>query len=77
MLLGIAAGFSFLWGGRALHEFANFDRMFGEGVGLVFALVFGLIAVFLKAFAERIEDHDDGEPVSIGIGVAKENDRPK
>ena len=77
MLLGIVAGFSFLWGGRALHEFANVDRIFGEGVGLVFALIIGMIAVFLKAFAERIEDDDDGEPVSLGIGAGKENDKPK
>ena len=75
LLLGVVAGFSFLWGGRALQEFANFDRMFGEAVGLVFALVLGMIAVFLKALAERIEDHDDGELVSLAIGDVKEHEK--
>ena len=43
-LFGVAAALSFFVGGRALHEFAKFDRMSGEMIGIVLAAVLGLIA---------------------------------
>lgn len=73
LLLGVVAALSF-WGcGRALHEFAKFDRMFAEMIGIVLGLGLGLIAVLLRGFAERLEDHDDGEPVRLAINDRKEN----
>jgi hypothetical protein len=74
-LLGAAAGLSFLFGGRALHEFAKFDRMLGEMAGIFLAFVLGLLAFLLRGMAERVEDHDDGEPVGLAIGAAKENEK--
>ncbi len=76
-LVGVMAVIAFFYGGRALHDFASLSRIFGEGVGLVAALILCMIALFLKAFGERIEDRDDGEPVSLSIGAAKENEQPR
>jgi hypothetical protein len=72
---GIAAGLSFWVGGRALNEFAKFDRMLGEMAGIGLAAVLGVIAVLLRGFAERLEDHDDGQSISLAIGAAKENEK--
>ena len=74
LLFGAAAGLSFWIGGRALHEFAKFDRMLGELVGIGLAVVLGVIAVLLKGLAERIEDHDDGQPISLAISTTKESE---
>ena len=76
LFCGIVAGLSFWAGGRALHEFAKFDRMLGEMMGIVLALVLGLIAVLLKGIAQRIEDHDDGEPTSLAIGAGNQGEKP-
>ena len=76
MLCGIVAGLSFWAGGRALHEFVKFDRMLGEMMGIVLALVLGLIAVFLKGIAQRIEDQDNGESLSLAIDAGNEGDKP-
>jgi len=75
LLCGIVAGLSFWVGGRALHEFAKFDRLLGEMAGIVLALVLGLIAVLLKGIAQRKEDHD-GEPTSLAIGAGNRGEKP-
>jgi hypothetical protein len=72
-LFGVTAGLLFLVGGRALHEFGKFDRMFGEMTSMVVAVVLGAVAVLLRGLAECIEAHDDGEPVRLAIGDGKEN----
>ena len=77
LLLGTAAVLSYFFGGRALHDFASIGRLFGEAIGLAFALVIGMIALFLKTFAEQIEEHDDGAPVSLSIGATEKNDEPQ
>ena len=77
MLFVIAAVLTFWAGGRALHEFGQIDRVLGEMVGLVLAGVLGLVAVLLRGFAQRIEDHDDGEPVSLEISEPSENVKQK
>src|ERR1035438_409448 len=71
-LFGVTAGLLFFVGGRALHEFGKFDRMFGEMTSMVVAVVLGAVAVLLRGLAERIEAHDDGEPVRLAIGDGKE-----
>lgn len=76
MLLGVVAAVSFWVGGRALHEFARFDRMFAEMIGIVLGLVLGVIAVLVRGLAERLEDRDDGEPVRLAISDRKEMRRP-
>jgi len=48
--------------------------MFGEMTGIFLAAVLGLIAVLLKGLAERVEDHDNGEPVSLAISDGKKDD---
>ena len=73
-LFAVVGVLSFLVGGRALHEFSGFDRMFGEMTGIFLAAVLGLIAVLLKGLAERVEDHDNGEPVSLAISDGKKDD---
>lgn len=77
MLFGVAGGLSFWVGGRALHEFAAFDRMFGEMTGILLAVVLGLIAVLLKGLAERIENRDDGEPVRFDMSEGKKEDESR
>jgi hypothetical protein len=69
------AGLSFWIGGRVLHEFAKFDRMFGEMAGIVIAFVLGSVAFLLRGMAERVEDPDDGEPVGLAISEANENEK--
>lgn len=69
-----AAGLSFLVGGRALHEFAGIDRMLGEMDGIALAAGLGGIAALLHEFAERIKDHDDGQPVTLAISDVKEKE---
>jgi hypothetical protein len=49
--------------------------MSGEMIGILLAAILGLIAVLLKGLAERVEDHDDGEPVSLAISDGKEDDK--
>jgi len=67
--------FSFFWGGRALNEFAKIDRMLGEMAGIFLGLVLGVFAVVLKGMAEHAEHPDDGNPVSLAIGAANENEK--
>jgi RecB family exonuclease len=75
-IFGVAAALSFWVGGRALHEFAGFDRIFGEMAGILLAISLGLIAFSLRGLAERIEDHDDGEPVSLELTDRKQTREP-
>jgi hypothetical protein len=49
--------------------------MLGEMAGVVIAFVLGAVAFFLKAFADRVEDPDDGEPVSLAIRAANEDEK--
>ena len=75
-IFGVAAALSFWVGGRALHEFAGFDRIFGEMVGILLAIALGLITLSLRGLAERIDDHDNGEPVSLELSDRKSTEKP-
>ena len=58
LLLGIA-GIAFWVGGRAIHEFAQIDRILAEGLGLFVALVTGMIGYVLKTIADDLETGED------------------
>jgi hypothetical protein len=55
-------------GGRAIHEFLHTDRFFAEMEGLFLAAVLGLVAILFKAAADRVEDPNINEPVSLALG---------
>jgi len=74
LTFGVAAGFSFWVGGRAIHEMTQTDRLLAEMEGIALAVVFALLAVLLKGLAERIEDPDYGETVSLAIGKTSEGE---
>jgi hypothetical protein len=58
LLFGIA-GISFFFGGRALSEFANTSRVFGEMAGIFVAIVCGGLGAWAKSAGE--EDINEGE----------------
>jgi hypothetical protein len=66
--VGVVAALLFLVGGRALHEFLNVDRSLAEIEADTLALVVFLIAVLLKGAADRVEDPDINEPISLALG---------
>ena len=43
--LAVIAGLSFLFGGRAIHEFGNVDRLLAEilGIGVAFACLIAIV----------------------------------
>jgi hypothetical protein len=47
-------GLAFLVGGRALHEFANTERMLAEIEGIGIAVVCGVLGVLTKAAGNRL-----------------------
>jgi hypothetical protein len=72
---GISAALSFWAGGRALNEFAKLDRTVAEMAGIALSVLLAVFAVALKGLADRVETHDDGKPISLGIGETTENDK--
>ena len=48
-------GFSFFFGGRALHEFAHVDRVVAECEGIFAAVVLILLGAVLKNVGENDE----------------------
>jgi hypothetical protein len=66
--VGVVAVILFFVGGRAIHEFLNVDRFLAEMEGLTLAAVLGLVAALLKGAADRVEDPQINEPVSLGLG---------
>jgi len=66
--VGAVAVMLFFVGGRAIHEFLNVDRFLAEVEGLTLAAVLGLVAALLKGAADRVEDPQINEPVSLGLG---------
>jgi putative effector of murein hydrolase len=71
----IVGGLLFWIGGRALHEFANIDRISGEAIGILLGLALVALGLALRAIANRIETQDDGSPVSLSIDAAKAEER--
>ena len=53
VVLFVAAGFAFLWGGRALAEFEGVNRMLAEVEGIVVALACGILGGLAKAAAKK------------------------
>ena len=50
-----AGGFSFFFGGRALHEFAHVDRILDEVEGIAAAVALILLGAALKNIGESEE----------------------
>jgi hypothetical protein len=62
MLLA-TAGLSFWAGGRLVTEFAKTDRILGEMLGLIGAVVVGGIGFVVKSAADNLDpDGDDQNP---------------
>lgn len=55
-LLLTVGGLLFLFGGRAIHEFAHIDRLVAEMEGIVLAIVIGLLGYAAKSAAQNLED---------------------
>ena len=55
-VLSLAGVFSFFFGGRALHEFANVERMGAEADGILLAVVLLVIAGFSASWARSMEE---------------------
>lgn len=58
LMFGIA-GLSFLWGGRALHEFWGVDRTLGELEGIGLAALCGIFGFAAKTAGESDDDQED------------------
>ena len=58
LLLGIAA-LAFWVGGRALSEFAKVDRILAEFLGLLIAVVAGIVGYVLKTSADDLDGGED------------------
>lgn len=50
------AGCAFWFGGRAMHEFANTERVLAEMEGIGMAILFGGVGAIAKSFADRFDD---------------------
>jgi hypothetical protein len=58
-LLLVIAVLAFWVGGRAIHEFAQIDRILAEGLGLFIAFVTGMIGWVLKSTADDLDTGED------------------
>ena len=58
LLFGVAA-LAFWVGGRAIHEFAEIDRILAEVLGLFIALATGMIGYVLKTTADDLDTRKD------------------
>ena len=58
LLLGIA-GIAFWVGGRAISEFAKVDRILAEFLGLLIAVVTGIVGYVLKTSADDLDGTED------------------
>jgi hypothetical protein len=56
--LFLIAGFSFFFGGRAIHEFAQVERVLAEADGLILAVAAGLLGLGAKALELRLSQVD-------------------
>jgi hypothetical protein len=52
----VVAGIAFWLGGRAIHEFANTERVLAEMEGIGVAVLFGGLGAIAKSFASRFDD---------------------
>jgi hypothetical protein len=48
------AGFAFLWGGRALSEFAGTERALAEMEGIAVAMTCGVVGVLAEFVGRRL-----------------------
>jgi len=59
-LLLVAAGIAFWIGGRAIHEFANTERVLAEMEGIGLAVLLGGLGAVLKSFVDRFDEPSEG-----------------
>jgi hypothetical protein len=52
----VVAGSAFWFGGRAIHEFANTERVLAETEGIGIAVLFGGLGAIAKSFADHFDD---------------------
>ncbi len=57
ILIGIA-GLLFLFGGKAISEFAKMDRLLAEMLGIGLAFVFGACGMMAKSAADDLDCED-------------------
>ncbi len=60
-LLFAAAGLFFLFGGRAIHDFANIDRLLAEVLGMAIAVACGFGGYLAKEAIENLDWEDVNE----------------
>lgn len=58
-ILFAIAGLAFWWGGRAISEFGNIERIFSEMLGLGIAFAAGGLAYILKTKADDLGAEQD------------------
>jgi hypothetical protein len=51
----VVAGLAFWFGGRAIHEFSNTERVLAEMEGIGIAVLFGGFGAIAKSFADRFD----------------------
>jgi len=54
--LFVIAGIAFWFGGRAIHDFVNTERILAEIEGIAVAAMFGGLGVIAKSFADRFDE---------------------
>ena len=52
----VVSGSAFWFGGRAIHEFANTERVLAEMEGIGIAILFGGFGAIAKSFADHFDD---------------------
>jgi len=55
-LFFVVGGSAFWFGGRAIHEFANTERVLAEIEGIGIAILFGGFGAIAKSFADHFDD---------------------
>jgi hypothetical protein len=55
-LFFVIAVLAFWMGGRAIHEFANTERVPAEMGGILVAVLFGGLGAIAKSFADRFDE---------------------
>lgn len=58
-VLLMAGALAFLWGGRAISEFAKIDRLFAELYGLLAAAALALLGFFAETRGKAMDRADD------------------